>query len=74
MNRRKGDAVNPAHYKASPSGVEAIDVIEHMPFNVGTAVKYLWRLGLKDDPVQELKKARWYIDREIAKREREASK
>lgn len=72
--RRKGDAVNPAHYKSSPSGVEAIDVIEHMPFNVGTAVKYLWRLGLKDDPIQELKKARWYIDREITKREREAAK
>jgi hypothetical protein len=69
----KGDAINPAHYKSHPSGIQAIDVIEHMPFNVGTAVKYLWRLGLKDDAIQELKKARWYIDREIAKREKEAA-
>ncbi len=65
------DPINPPHYRSSPSGVECIDVIEHMPFNVGTAVKYLWRLGLKDDPIVDLKKARWYIDREIAKREAE---
>lgn len=67
------DPVNPAHYKSHPSGVEAIDVIEHMPFNVGTAVKYCWRLGLKDDPIQELEKAIWYLQREVAKRKKEAA-
>lgn len=58
---------HPKHYNLNPSGVEAIDVIEHMTFNVGTAVKYLWRAGLKDgEPsVRDLQKAQWYITREI---------
>lgn len=67
------DAVNhPKHYNAHPSGVECIDVVEHMPFNVGNAVKYLWRAGLKGDALEDLKKARWYVEREISKREKEA--
>lgn len=62
----KNDAVHhPAHYTTHPSGVECIAIVEHMTFNVGSAVKYLWRLGKKDDVIQELGKARWYIDREI---------
>jgi len=57
---------HPKHYNAHPSGVECITVTEHMGFNVGNAVKYLWRAGLKsEDPVQDLEKARWYVDREI---------
>jgi hypothetical protein len=61
-----GDAVNhPRHYTAHPSGVECIDVVEHMTFNVGNAVKYLWRAGLKGDAVEDLRKAAWYIAREI---------
>lgn len=64
----KHDAVHhPAHCTTHPSGVERIDIIEHMPFNIGSAVKYLWRLGKKDDAIQELEKARWYIDREIGR-------
>lgn len=62
------DAVNhPKHYTSHPSGVECIDIIEHMTHNAGAAVKYLWRAGLKDIAplVQDLEKARWYIDREI---------
>lgn len=61
------DPVNhPAHYTAHPSGVEAIDITEHFSFNCGNAIKYIWRAGLKtDDPVQDLKKAAWYIEREI---------
>lgn len=67
------DAVNhPRHYTSHPSGVECIDVVEHMPFNVGNAVKYLWRAGMKGDALEDLKKAAWYIAREIEKREREA--
>ena len=63
------DPVNhPAHYNSHPSGVECIDVIEHMSFNVGSAIKYLWRAGLKGEPDQDLEKARWHIDREIGRR------
>lgn len=70
---RQGDAVNhPSHYNDHPSGVECIDVVEHMAFNIGNAVKYLWRAGLKGDAVEDLKKAAWYVQREIAKRAKEA--
>ena len=72
--RRRTDAVNhPPHYTAHPSGVECIDVVEHMGFNVGNAIKYLWRADHKGAPLEDLKKSLWYIQREIAKREREAS-
>ena len=61
------DVVNhPRHYTQHPSGVECIDVVESMTFNVGNAVKYLWRAGLKtEDKVQDLSKAVWYLNREI---------
>lgn len=61
------DPVNkPAHYCAHPSGVECIQITEHMNFCLGNAVKYIWRAGLKtDDPIVDLEKARWYIDREL---------
>lgn len=58
---------HPSHYTSSPSGVECIDVVEHMPFNRGNAVKYLWRAGLKGDELEDLEKARWYVAREIAR-------
>ena len=59
---------HPPHYNQHPSGIECIDVVEHMNFNLGNAVKYIWRAGLKSlDPVTDLEKARWYIDREIAR-------
>lgn len=59
---------HPKHYNVNPSGVECIDVVEHMTFNIGNAVKYLWRCGEKGDDVEDLKKAQWYIAREITKR------
>ncbi|GAC1393235.1 MAG: hypothetical protein NVS3B10_00340 [Polyangiales bacterium] len=61
------DAVNhPPHYTAHPSGVEAIVVCEHYGFNVGNAIKYLWRAGIKSaDPIEDLRKAAWYVNREI---------
>lgn len=60
------DAVDhPEHYNAHPKGIECIDVVEDMTFNVGNAIKYLWRAGLKGDVIEDLKKARWYIEREI---------
>ena len=63
------DHVNhPAHYTSHPSGIECITVTEHMGFNLGNALKYIWRADLKGDAVEDLKKARWYIDRELRKR------
>jgi len=60
---------NPKHYTSHPSGIECIQVTEHMGFCIGNAMKYLWRCDLKKDAVEDLKKAKWYIEREIAKRE-----
>lgn len=38
------DNVNhPKHYNSHPSGVECIEIVEHLPFNIGSAIKYLWR-------------------------------
>lgn len=66
------DPVNhPKHYTEHPSGIECIQVTEHMGFNLGNSLKYIWRCDLKSDAIEDLKKARWYIDREILKRERE---
>ena len=63
----KHDAVNhPSHYTEHPSGVECIQITEHMNFCLGNAVKYIWRAGLKNDnAIEDLKKARWYVDREL---------
>lgn len=69
------DQINhPKHYTAHPSGVECITVTEHMGFNVGNAVKYLWRAGIKSEsPIEDLRKAEWYVRREIERLEKEAS-
>jgi hypothetical protein len=61
------DAINPSHYKGHLSGVECIQITEHMNFCLGNAIKYIWRAGLKNNPIEDLRKARWYIDREIAR-------
>ena len=62
---------HPAHYTDHPSGVECITVTEHMNFNVGNAVKYLWRAGRKGDALTDLRKAAWYVNREIERLTRE---
>lgn len=68
----KHDPVNhPSHYTAHPSGIEAIEVTEHMNFCLGNAMKYIWRAGLKLDAIEDLKKAAWYVNREIHRREDE---
>lgn len=56
---------HPPHYRDNGSGVECITVVEHMTFNLGNAVKYIWRHNEKGNPLQDLQKARWYLDREI---------
>jgi hypothetical protein len=64
------DSVNhPQHYTAHPSGVECIEIARHMTFNLGNVVKYVWRAGLKNAQVEDLKKARWYLNDEIARLE-----
>jgi len=60
------DPVNhPQHYTSHPSGVECIQITQHLNFCIGNAVKYLWRAGLKGEAVEDLKKAAWYINCEI---------
>jgi hypothetical protein len=68
MSLLKEEVDHPDHYNSSPSGVECIDVAEHMPFNVGNAMKYLWRCDEKSNAIQDLKKAIWYIERELKRR------
>ena len=63
------DNVNhPKHYTAHPSGVECIEITEHMGFNLGNAIKYIWRADLKENTIEDLQKAKWYVEREIALR------
>lgn len=56
---------HPKHYQHA-SGVEAIVICEHMNFNLGNAVKYILRAGQKTpDPTEDLRKAAWYLAREL---------
>lgn len=73
-SKNKNDQINhPKHYTSDPSGIECIDVTRHRNFNVGNAIKYLWRAGLKIDAdkssinkqIEDLEKAVWYIVDEI---------
>lgn len=58
----------PKHYNIHPSGVECIQITEHMNFCLGNAMKYIWRAEEKNG-VEDLKKAVWYLNREISRRE-----
>lgn len=69
------DPVNhPAHYNNSQAKcecgrrIECIDVTRHHNFNIGNAIKYLWRCDLKGASVEDLRKAIWYIQDEIKER------
>lgn len=63
------DMVNhPPHYNNHPSGIEAIQITEHMGFCIGNAIKYLWRADEKGSAIEDLRKAEWYIQREIQRR------
>lgn len=71
-----GDPVDhPAHYGGRDDQYEAIKVIEawKLGFCLGNTVKYIARAGKKDALLQDLKKARWYLDREIANLEKHTS-
>jgi hypothetical protein len=65
------DPVNhPKHYTTHPSGIECIEITRHMGFNLGNAMKYIWRADLKNNAVEDLEKAIWYIKDEIEKRKK----
>ena len=74
----KDDPVNhPSHYTSDPSGVECIQITRWRDFNIGSAIKYLWRAGLKHEEgksdagkqAEDLRKAIWYINDEIKRLE-----
>lgn len=74
VSKNKNDQINhPKHYTSDPSGIECIDITRHRNFNIGNAIKYLWRAGLKEDKdrklidkqVEDLNKAVWYLVDEI---------
>lgn len=73
-SKNKNDQINhPKHYTSDPSGIECIDITRHRNFNIGNAIKYLWKAGLKEDKdrklidkqVEDLNKAIWYLVDEI---------
>ena len=68
------ESVNhPKHYNSHPSGIECITITRHYCFDIGNAIKYLWRAGLKHDAdkserakeIEDLQKAVWYINDRI---------
>lgn len=56
---------HPKHYTSDDCGVEAIEITSLLPACISNAVKYVWRCGKKDEDLQELKKALWYINYSI---------
>lgn len=69
---READMVNhPPHYENTVPGIEPIQVTQHFSFCLGNVIKYVWRAGSKEGntALQDLKKARWYLDNEIRLRE-----
>ena len=65
------DINHPIRYNADDSGVECIDVVERLPFNLGSALKYIWRRDHKQSFARDLQKAAWYLRREAERIARE---
>jgi hypothetical protein len=62
------DMVNhPPHYQQHPSGVECIRITEHFNFCLGNCIKYIFRADHKGSSLEDLKKAQFYLDREIGR-------
>ena len=59
---------HPSHYTKHPSGVECIEITQWMNFCLGNAMKYIWRADLKGNSVEDLRKAIFYLNREIDRR------
>jgi len=64
------DKINPKHYKSHPSGVECIEITEHLMCNRANAIKYAWRANDKGCTREDLQKCEWYINREIKRLQR----
>jgi hypothetical protein len=69
------DKINPDHYNRHPSGISAIQITEHMNFCLGNVIKYVWRADEKhsDGGIEDLTKAKWYLERELARRQSNAT-
>jgi hypothetical protein len=62
MHVEISDPVNhPKHYTSHPSGVECIQITRHMNFNLGNAFKYWFRRYAKNNPLEDMQKAQWYL-------------
>jgi len=64
-NKMSDPVEHPEHYTSHPSGIECLQITEHMNFCLGNAIKYIWRADVKGNKVQDLKKAIFYLEREI---------
>ena len=64
---------NPPHYKSHPSGIECLTIVRHMNFNLGNAIKYIWRAGQKGSAIEDLEKAAFYIADEIERLKQQRS-
>ena len=79
--KEKESVNHPKHYNSHPSGVECIDIIRHYCYDIGAAIKYLWRAGLKteegmtdrDKEIEDLRKAIWYINDRIRQLQTESN-
>ena len=70
MSNQFDEVNHPQHYTSHPSGVECIAITQHMGFPLGNAMKYIWRADEKGKDIQDLEKAKWYIENEIALRKK----
>ena len=72
LKEEKESVNHPSHYGGENNPLEVINIIEHydLNFNLGNVIKYCLRAGKKDELIQELKKAQWYINREIQRLEK----
>jgi len=61
------DIVNkPKHYNMHSSSIECIEIVQHLSFCLGNAVKYIWRAALKNEnPIEDYKKAIYYLKKEL---------
>lgn len=69
MSNKHDPVNNPSHYTSDESGIECIEIAENWDFLLGNTLKYIWRHGKKSssDSIEDLQKARWYLDRKINK-------
>jgi len=76
MKKHVEEVNYPPHYTGGLAkcecgkSIECIQITEHMNFCLGNSIKYIWRADLKEDPIKDLKKAKWYIDRELERRQK----